>query len=87
MTAAPLAEAGGAAAAFAGDGIAVGRIDIAQGHLTGELRLDRPHLGDDLRRQFGVGMLLDLLTSGDALFQDFRIVEGGPDLFLGAVIR
>ena len=69
---AALGEAGGAALALAGDGVAVGRIDVAQRHLAAEAGLDRADLGDDARDELGVGGLVQLLAAGDAGLQDVR---------------
>ena len=77
---AALGEAGGAAGALAADLVAVGRIEIGQRDLAGEMRRDGTDLGRDLRRHLGVGELHDLLAAGDALLQDLGVVERCPDL-------
>src|SRR5581483_7274309 len=74
-----LGEAGRAARALAGDGVAIGRVEVGQGHLAAELRLDRTHLGGDLGRPFDRRQLLDLLAARNALFQDLGIVERLPN--------
>src|SRR5262249_13279622 len=78
---AALGEAGHPALALAGDLVAVGRIEIAQGDLALEACRHRPdlHLGHGAEAVILSG--LQLLAAGDAGLQDFRIVQLGPHRF------
>src|SRR5580704_7926507 len=75
---AALGEAGDAALALAADRVALGRVEVAERHLAGEGRLDRPDPGDDLGGELGVGDLLDGLAAGDAELQGLEVVEPLP---------
>ena len=77
---AALGEAGDAALALAGDGVAVGRIDVGERDVAVEGRLDRADLGLDGRRHLGVGDLLQRLAAGNRRLEHGGIVERGPDL-------
>ncbi len=48
-------KAGDAARAFAGDRVALRRVEIRQGHLAREIGLYRPDLREDLGGELGVG--------------------------------
>src|SRR5262245_13322255 len=75
---AALGEARDTALAFAGDAVAVGRIEIGEAHLALPARLDRPDLdgGDSL--ELVVGNLVELLAAGDAALEHLRVIELGP---------
>src|SRR5439155_4321103 len=75
---AALGEAGNAALTLAGNRIAGRRIEVGEGYLAGEGRLDRPDPGDDLGGELGVGDLLDGLAAGNADLQGFGVVEPLP---------
>src|SRR5579872_662547 len=76
---AALGEAGDAAGALAADLVAGGRIEVGQGDLAIEGRLDRADLGDDPCGEFVLRALVHGLRAGDAGFQGFRVVELFPD--------
>ena len=57
-----------------------------QRHVPAEPCLHRPHFQNNLGFKLGVGMLDQLFAAGNALLQDFRVVQGGVDVGLGASI-
>src|SRR5262245_35815063 len=76
---AALGEARDTTLAFAGDAVAVGRIEIGEPHLALPARLDRTDLdgGDGL--ELVVGNLVELLAARDAALEHLGVVELGPN--------
>ena len=75
-----LGESGNAPLPLAHQAIADRRDDIAQGHFAGKSGLDRADLDDDERGELGIGDPFKGFTSRDACLQDFRIIQGSPDV-------
>ena len=73
-----------AAAGLADDDAAAGRIEIGQRDLAFEPGLDRPDLDLDGGFEIRVRQLGNALAAGNALAQDFRIVQRRPDLGAGS---
>src|ERR1700761_3026630 len=78
---AALGETGNPALALAGDLVAVGRIEIAQGDLALEARRHRPDLHLGHRAEAAILGGFQLLAAGDAGLQHCRIVQLGPHRF------
>src|SRR6266487_4025138 len=72
-------KAGNAPLPFAGNAIAVRRIEIREADLALPARLDGPDFdgGDGL--EFVIRDLVKLLAAGDAAFEHLGVVELGPD--------
>src|SRR5262249_10075381 len=69
-----LGKAGGTTGAFAGDAVAVRRVEIGQRNLAAEGRLHRADLEHDRCGHLVRRSLLQRLAAGNALPEDFRVV-------------
>src|SRR5581483_8929911 len=81
---AALGKARDPALALARNLVAVGRVEIAQGHLALETRRDRPDLHFPHRAKAAVLGLLQLLAARDAGLEHLGIVELGPHRLAGS---
>ncbi len=71
-------KAGGPALAFAGDLVAVGRIEVAERYFAVEAGLHRADAGGHPGHELRIRGFLQFLAAGDALLQDLGIVQGLP---------
>ena len=71
-------EAGNAALAFAGDAVAVGRVEVGEADLAFPARLHRADLDGRHRLEFVVRILRQQLAARDAALEHFRVVELRP---------
>src|SRR6266478_2964837 len=79
---AALGKARHTAGAFAGNAIAVRRVEIGQCHLAAERRLDGADPEHHGGSHFGRRRHFEALAARNAFFQDVGIVDRGPDFFL-----
>ena len=78
-----LGKTGSAALTFAGNPIALRRIQFAKMHVPFEFCLYRTDLGADLCVELRVGYPFEGFASRYRLLQDVDIVEAAPDLVSG----
>src|SRR5215467_264813 len=71
-------KAGDAALAFAGDAVAVRRIEVGEPDLAFPARLDRTDLDRGHGLKLAVGNLVELLAAGDAALEHLGVVELRP---------